>query len=256
MRKEVKASGDDDEIFAYKTRKQELRIADLKRYKINTLLVDEYSTIVDVLKEIEYRFKKKTVFISGSAEEYGSWDRTDAQKFIHSLSKNLVVAGYRVVNGFGWGIGSAVINGALEAVYDNPGRYSEDQLIMRPFPQFETGGKTLPTMWEEYRHKMISLAGVAIFIFGNKPDEKKNIVNAGGVKREFEIAQQLGLVLLPVGATEYIARELYSLIEADPKAYYGDMDWIFPLVKQLSETKASSDELLKKVMEIIQQLNR
>ncbi|NLV95633.1 MAG: hypothetical protein GX031_13955, partial [Candidatus Riflebacteria bacterium] len=157
---------DDEEIFKYNLRKQELMINDLMRYKIKTILVEEYSDITEILKEIERRFRKKTIFISGSAEEYGAWNRNEAQSFIHSLSKNIVSAGFRIINGFGWGVGSAVINGALEAVYERPDRYSEDQLIMRPFPQFETGEKKLPALWEEYRQRMISLAGIAVFIFG------------------------------------------------------------------------------------------
>lgn len=256
MKKESKAAGDDDEIFAYKTRKQELRVADLKRYKIKALLIDEYSVIVDILKEIENRFRKKTVFISGSAEEYGHWDRTQAQQFIHQLSKKLIMSGSRVVNGFGWGVGSAVINGALEAIYENPERNSEDQLIIRPFPQFETNGKKLADMWEEYRQRMISLAGIAVFIFGNKCDPAKGTVPANGVKREFEIAIERGLIPIPIGVTDYMSREIYSMIEKDPKTYYGELDWLFPLVKELADAKVSPDEIVTKVVNIIEKLNR
>jgi hypothetical protein len=134
IKKENKENDDDDEIFKYKQRKQKLRTDDLKRYGIKALLVDDYLEITKIIQEIEKRFRKKTVFISGSADEYGSWDRIKAQSFIHSLSKSLVISNYRVVNGFGWGVGSAVINGALEAVYENPNKYSEDQLIVKPFP--------------------------------------------------------------------------------------------------------------------------
>src|SRR3546814_20066008 len=80
------------------------------------------------------------------------------------------LANCRVVNGFGWGIGSAVINGALEAIYGNPQKYSEAQLIVRPFPQH---GDNLQALWEQYRQRMISLAGVALFFFGNKVDGGK-----------------------------------------------------------------------------------
>lgn len=120
MKKQAKEVGDDDEIFKYKVRKQELMINDLKRYKIEAILVDDYPEITKILCEIEKQYKKKTVFISGSAEEYGPWSRTDAQNFIHLLSKEIINAGHRVVSGFGWGVGSAVINGALDAVYENP----------------------------------------------------------------------------------------------------------------------------------------
>lgn len=62
MKKEVRLPEDDDEIFRYKTRKQELKVLDLKRYKIQTLLIDDYNSIPVVLTEIERRFRKKNHF--------------------------------------------------------------------------------------------------------------------------------------------------------------------------------------------------
>jgi hypothetical protein len=247
---------DDEEIFKYNLRKQELMINDLMRYKIKAILVEEYSDITEILKEIERRYRKKTVFISGSAEEYGAWNRNEAQSFIHSLSKNIVSAGFRIINGFGWGVGSAVINGALEAVYERPDRYSEDQLIMRPFPQFETGGKKLPALWEEYRQRMISLAGIAVFIFGNKNDGKGNIISANGVKREFEIAISQGLIPIPIAATGYITQEIFDEILKAPEKFYEGMDWIIPIIKELASDKLPAEEIIKKVITIIQTINK
>ncbi len=146
MREAQREVGDDDELFRYKIRKQELRIEDLKRFGIQTLLVDNYSDINDILKKIEALYRKRTVFFSGSAEEYGEWNRQDAQNFIHEVAANCVRANCRVVNGFGWGVGSAVINGALEAIYGDPQKYSEAQLIVRPFPQH---GNNLKDLWEQ-----------------------------------------------------------------------------------------------------------
>lgn len=247
---------DDDEIYKYNLRKQELMINDLMRYKIKAILVDEYSDITEILKEIERRYRKKTVFISGSAEEYGAWNRNEAQSFIHSLSRNIVSAGFRIVNGFGWGVGSAVINGALEAVYERPDRYSEDQLIMRPFPQFETGEKKLPDLWEEYRQRMISLAGIAVFIFGNKNDGKGNIISANGVKREFEIAISQGLIPIPIAATGYITQDIFDEILKAPEKYYDGMEWIIPVIKELASDKLLAEEMIKKVITIIQTINK
>lgn len=247
---------DDEEMFKYNLRKQELMINDLMRYKIKSILVEEYSDITEILKEIERRFRKKTVFISGSAEEYGVWKRNEAQSFIHLLSKGIVSAGFRIVNGFGWGVGSAVINGALEAVYERPDRYSEDQLIMRPFPQFETGEKKLPELWEEYRQRMISLAGIALFIFGNKNDGKGNIISANGVKREFEIAISQGLIPIPIATTGYITQEIFNEILKSPEIFYEGMEWIIPIIKELASDKLLVEEIIKKVIIIIQTINK
>lgn len=200
----------------YNLRKQQLLIMELKRYGITTILIEQYSDITLILYEIERRFRKKSIFISGSAEEYTPFSNLQAQKFVHLLAKSIIQKGYVIINGFGWGIGSAVINGALEAIYKNPKKYSENQLVLKPFPQFETGSKKLPELWEEYRYNMISQSGVSIIIFGNKKDNDGNIINADGVYREFEIANEKGVIPIPIFYTGYMANEIFEKIKEDP----------------------------------------
>jgi len=133
----------DKATFDYNNRKQQLVINDLKRYGIKSLVIDSYNDITLILKEIEKRFKKKTIFISGSAEIFDPYNKNEALNFIHLLSKKIIEANFRIVNGFGWGVGSSIINGALETIYNNPIKHSESQLILKPFPQFESGEKKL-----------------------------------------------------------------------------------------------------------------
>ncbi|AYA06727.1 hypothetical protein D3Z09_09270 [Rahnella aquatilis] len=245
----------DQETLNYKKRKQNFRIDDLKRFGIETLLIDDYREIPKILSEIEFRYLKKTVFISGSAEEFGKYPRQEAQNFIHDLASSLVKNNYRVVNGFGWGVGSAVINGALEAVYSNPKKYSEEQLVMKPFPQSPSKNHDLKTLWEEYRQRMISLAGIALFIFGNKYSDGK-VINAQGVRREFEIAKDKGLILIPIAPTGYISQELYAEIEKNPSEYYGDNEWVFAMVKDICSEDNKPSEIIKKIIDLINRLNK
>jgi hypothetical protein len=256
MRRETSVAGDDNDISKYKRRKQELRVDDLKRFGIQTLLIDSYEEVPQILAAIEARFLKKTVFISGSAEDFGDWRRDDALGFVHSLSAGLVQENFKVVNGFGWGIGSAVINGALEAIYANPERCSEDQLVMRPFPQFASSPNDLRTLWEEYRQRMISLAGVAIFIFGNKIDSDGNIVVANGVIREWEIAVERGRVPIPVGLTGWAAQKIWESVSAEPEIYYKGIEWIVPMIAELADPKAVRTELVGKLIRILQRLRK
>lgn len=255
IKRVTKGTDEDGDLYKYNVRKQELMINDLKRYRIKALLVDDYSVITEVLKEISVRYRKKTVFISGSAEEYGDWDKITSQGFIHQLSKALVENGFRIVNGFGWGVGSAVINGALEAIYEKPEKFSEEQLVVRPFPQFKTGNKELSELWEEYRHKMISLAGILVVVFGNKKDAEGNIVNAGGVKREFEIAIQHGLVPIPIAKTGYMTREIFEEIISQPQIYKG-MEWVVPLIQDVAQHEISDKKIIDTVIKIVQNLNK
>ncbi|MBB7536080.1 hypothetical protein HEM47_010200 [Escherichia coli] len=190
---------------------------------------------------------------TGSAEEYGAWDKQEALNFVHILSSSLVKNGYRVVNGFGWGIGSAVINGALEAIYSKPDKYSEEQLIMRPFPQHSSNDKALSELWDEYRQRMIGLSGIAIFLFGNKLHDGR-IVNADGVRREFQIAQETGVVVLPLGVTGYMAKELADEMLTDPSKHFVRYPWLEKEVAQLADLSANRANIEMKVLEILKKL--
>lgn len=246
----------DLELTRYAARKQELRVNDLKRFGIQALLIDEYSEVPKILEEIRSRFLKKTVFISGSAEEFGDWERHEALGLMHSLSSGLVGHGFRVVNGFGWGIGSAVINGALETIYANPEKHSEDQLVMRPFPQFETSEKKLPELWEEYRKRMISLSGISIFVFGNKRDKDDQIVEASGMLREFDIAVDMGCIPIPIAITGYAAQSIWQKIVDDPGRVYKDPDQMMPLVAELADPALPHREIVGKLINIVLQLSK
>lgn len=245
----------DQATLDYNTRKQNLIINDLKRYGIKTLLVEDYSAITDILNEIERRYKKRSVFISGSAEVYEPYERNEAVAFIHKMSKALVESNLRVVNGFGWGVGSSVINGALEAIYSNPLKYSESQLVLRPFPQFKSGNTELPELWEDYRKKMISLCGVSIFVFGNKL-QNDQIVDANGVIREFEISLENGNVCIPIAATAYASKIIHDQIISSPEKYYSDPGEAVKYLEFMADDKTSLSDKIPKLIEFISTFNK
>jgi hypothetical protein len=246
-----------NEDLIYNTAKQEHFISDLKRFKLQPVYVENYPEITSILKEIEGTFKKQTIFISGSAEEYGSWNSADAHGFIHKLSARIIREGYRAINGFGWGVGSAVINGALEEIYKRPEKYNEDQLMIKPFPQFATGGKDLPTLWNEYRREMLKYAGIAIYLFGNKvnPDAPvRTVINAPGVKKEYDIAQEYGVKHIPIKSTGYMSEALFTEMEQnDFFAVKGSP--LFKLYQQLGAEK-DADNSIEIIIKIIREINK
>lgn len=115
--------------------KQRLASNDLKRFGIQTLLIDSYTDITTLLKQIENRYQRRTVFISGSAHEYGARTPAQAESFVRALSQALIRYDNRIVSGFGLGVGSQVITGVLEELYQHQGKRLHDQLVLRPFPQ-------------------------------------------------------------------------------------------------------------------------
>lgn len=209
LRKVQRDKNEDLADFEYKEKKQRYFIEDLQRVGVETLLVEEYSEITDILKEVELAFKKRTIFISGAAYDFLPYTKEEVEKFVFDLSKEIIQLGFRIVTGFGLGIGSSVIAGAIEELLSNGKRITEDELILRPFPQTTSGEKDLGELWSSYRKDMISFAGIALFLFGNKFDQNTNkVIDSTGMIEEFEIARANNCVLLPVGATGSIAKKL------------------------------------------------
>ena len=246
----------DQATLDYNIRRQALTINDLKRYGIKSLQVNDYSEITSILNEIENRYKKKTIFISGSAESYEPFEKNEAVGFIHNLSKVIIENDFRIVNGFGWGIGSSVINGALESIYSNPIKFSENQLILKPFPQFETGEKPLKVLWEEYRQKMISQCGISIFVFGNKKGTETDIIEANGVIREFEISRENGNICIPIGITGYATNTIYKMIASEPEKYYEQPELFVPIIDELADPKTNFEQAIKIIDKLLKQLKK
>jgi len=62
--------------------KQALLIKDLDRFQIKTILVESYTDITDILYKIERVFRRKTVFLSGSAHEFAPFIQSDVESFL------------------------------------------------------------------------------------------------------------------------------------------------------------------------------
>lgn len=190
--------------------RQKLKIDDLERFGINVILLDSYNEITEILEKIEKQYLYNSIFISGSIKQpENNWDTNSINNFCYSLSKKIVANDWKILSGFGLGIGSNIINGALETIYENKFKNSNDYLSLHPFPQVTPENKTLPEQWEKYRKNIISESGICIFIFGNK-EENSQIVNANGMIQEYNIAKKMDKLIIPVGGTGGASKKIYD----------------------------------------------
>lgn len=246
----------DDDDYQYNFNKQKLFFDDLrKRYSIRPIIVKEYSEITEILKRIEDRINIKSIFISGSANEYGdTWGKQEATEFIETLSGKLIENGFNIVSGFGLGVGSSVISGVLKQIYMNEKKIDDKRLLLRPFPQGIVDDNTRKILWTKYREDMISHAGISIFMFGNKKDASGNIVNANGMREEFEISKTQGKVIIPLGCTGYEAQLIWCEVSKHYKEYYKiEDDELEKMFNKLNE-KESIDDICNNVINVIKYL--
>ena len=235
-------------------KKQALKLKDLNRFGINGILIDDYSEITIMLQTITNQYKRSQVFISGSIEDFSSFNQDKAFEFAELLGKELVINHYKIVSGMGLGIGRYIVNGALNQIFSTDYRTLDDYLILRPFP-LNNDPVAKKRLNKQYRDNIINEAGIAIFIYGNKKDSTGKTVLSDGVLEEFEIAKEQGLKLIPVGATGFRAKTLWEEVIANFDNYYHDNPDTKDLFIKLGDDNLSNIELVIVIIEIIKSLN-
>lgn len=236
--------------FRYELNRWTLRLQDLQRFGIKAVVVEDYDDIPDLLRQIRIRCQRRRILVTGSFVRSESWTDGRLIDFCESLGRRIVKEGYDLANGFGIGVGSPVITGAVEELYRVNATSLERRLLLRPFPQTRPRGTTLEALWDRYRRDLIAPAGFAIFVAGNKSDSSGAVVSADGVRTEFEIARELGKFLLPVGATGSVAGQLWTEMR-------GALDSLMPArmprrpFNTLGSSTASNAAILDSLFELI-----
>jgi len=159
---------------------------------------------------------------------------SQGHEFLASLGARLAREGMNLITAFGLGVGSHFINGALNEFEREGSRSISDRLILRPFPYEIADREKRLARWKTYREDMISRAGVAIFVFGNKVDDKGEIASADGMLEEFKIAHAMGLLIVPVGSTGSVAAKIHEVVSADLTKYFPETRGLKAALRDLS----------------------
>lgn len=250
-----KTPEENNKDYLYAKIKQELKIEDLVRYGIHAIMIKEYSDITEILKELESRIKRKNIFISGAAHDYSPYTENEAKDLIHSLSYKLAEKEYKIVSGYGLGIGSIVINGALDYKLNSNYKNLDDLLILRPFPQMQSGTKTIPEIWTDYRNDMIAKAGIAIFVFGNKLVDGET-VNSNGMEEEFDICLKHFVIPIPIGITGSVSKSLWDKVISNLNSYYPDNADLHNAIRELGKDNISKNDIITNTIKAINILQK
>jgi hypothetical protein len=194
------------------------RVADLGRFNIDVVLIDEYDEIEKLLRELALRVNTKSVFVSGSAHEFAPAGRDRIEGFCRKLGAAIISRGYNLVSGFGLGVSGACIIGAHEEVKrTNAGRLGQ-RLKLHPFPQKFASAAERKQRYTEIRNELVQASGVSIIIAGNKADPAGGKpVLADGVMEEYALAKEGEHILIPVPATGWAASEAWNRMQPELK---------------------------------------
>lgn len=193
--------------------------------------------------------RKKTIFISGSAYEYGNLG-DEGKDFIRNLTRALLRDNFSIITGFGAGVGNHVVESALQEIYAQPEIQLMDRLRVYPFPAPNgwAGQSELDNLFRKYRSEMISRVGAAIFLFGNKLSDIA-VREADGMRIELEIARANGILIIPVGVSGYISAEIWKDIVDHFDVYFNDRN-LFDDYNRLGNPDTGQEEWIDAILRI------
>lgn len=145
---------------------QVLRIRDMRKYGIQTILVDDFSQINDMLDYIKYKYTSNHVFVSGSYPDQLNSD-SEVAEFIKLLSERLVEKRYQIFSGFGSNVGNYLVLGAYRGIQKCGLRDINKAISIYPLLSLkELDGETNRQNTEDIRASMVDACGIFISMFG------------------------------------------------------------------------------------------
>jgi hypothetical protein len=231
-------------------------VADLRRFNITAISVDEYSDITEFLQTIERLQCRNAVFVAGSAHEYGAWPVDEAESFVRAIGSSLVDLKLKVVSGMGIGVGNLVVSGAVERIYNSGAGNLDSYLEVRPFPMSLAPGVDRDALWKKYRTELLQKAGIILLIFGNKLMGGKT-VDASGMLEEFTIATAKGALPVAIGVTGFASEVIATAVLNDYEKYYPKTDKkTKKLLTQLSKPRKTLAEQLPDIRALLAHLSK
>ena len=233
------------------TNKQTLQIEDLQRYAIQTVLVDEYSEVTDLLLRISRRLELRNVFVSGSAHQSEEFGEDRMRDLCMLLGETLMRRDCRLICGMGLNVGDAVVKGALVRLFMTGDPPSERRLLLRPFPRNLPQDMGEAEFNESYRRAVIKPAGVAVFIAGTS----RSAPVSKGVIEEYRIARELGKIPVPVGATGFAARQIWDEVKGSRESIYGGRV-SERLFNRLADPRLSNKQIVAAIFDVIEAVSQ
>jgi hypothetical protein len=227
----------------------EHRIADLKRFGIQSIVISDYAELESLFAELAFRSNTKNVLISGSNASDAPFTRDRLESLARRLGSELVSRGYKLVSGYGLGVGGAAILGAQEAA-TRQGVPLGDRLILRLFPQDIAPAPDRARVYRAIRSDMIAQSGAVIVLAGNKLGQHGNLETAPGVIEELDLARSSRKLVIPIGATGHVAATAWAALSTEWKKS-GVRSELQHSLATLGGSSTTDDELVGAIFNIL-----
>lgn len=233
--------------YEYERRRTTLRQADLLRFGIETVWVEDFSHVEPLLAVLSSFIHRKAVFVSGAAHDPAPLGRARLDDLAREIGARLIGEGYNLVSGFGLGLGEQCVIGALRALYGIPKGADLERLVVRPFPRVEKANQQVQNT--RHREDLIARSGVVIVVAGNRA-QTGGIEISPGVLEEVDIALREGKRVIPIGATGHAAQKIWEKAIADPERFLPGLKARRELAA-LGDSSATNQQLLNALFSLL-----
>ena len=233
--------------YEYEKRAITLRQADLLRFGIETIWVDEFSHVEPLLTALSAFIHRKSVFISGAAHDPDPLGRTRLDDLAREIGVRLIREGFNLVSGFGLGLGEQCVVGALRALYGVPKGLEAERLVVRPFPHVDKTHQQQQNT--RHREELIARSGIVVVIAGNRAKDGRTEMSPG-VLEEVEIGLRERKYIIPIGATGHAARIVWEKVRADQERFIPGINGQREL-ETLGNSSATNEQLLNALFRLL-----
>lgn len=244
------------EEFEQDCNAQECKIRDMRRYGIETILIDDFDQITQMLKYMRDKINLNSVFIAGatksdSPSDYGEFQKKSegklgkAEKFIMNLADELIMNQYNLVTGFGVGVGNYLIAGAYTQREGKSDIKLDERVYIQPMISTDDNDMQIKT---QIRENLLKRCGIVLTIFGkSQEDAEDSQIENDGTFIEYKLASQSGKIIIPIGATGFTSRIIY---DREKKNWPMDSK----IYENLGDTHADNNTLIKNIIKGIEYL--
>jgi hypothetical protein len=236
--------------FEYEARKAEHQHRDLQRFGIQTIWIDEYEHLTSLMQAVAAFTNRDSVFVSGAAADAAPLGQQRLESLARRIGQRLITDDFRLVSGFGVGVGEHVALGAFRALFGRLDSRELDRVLIRPFPAPINPGQQAAT-YTRHREDLLSRAGAVIVIAGNKASDAGGIQRSNGVVEEVNVAQALGKIVIPIGVTGHVADDLWKQAMNNPGHFLPGLD-VQQSLAVLGDRTVSDEAIVDAVFAILE----
>ncbi len=139
----------DENEYWYARAREKLRIRDLQRYGIQTVSIDRYEETSTILEELLTLYRRRFVFVSGAAHDFGPLGQQDLETLVRSIGERLAEEEYTLISGGGLSVGTAAVLGAVSYTTAHGSTTNDKVVRVAAFDQNIEDGR--PYCWPKMR---------------------------------------------------------------------------------------------------------